>query len=138
MLKQYIWLAAAVGLLASHAGLGVYAYRRGHSNGSADGKAAVAESIKSQYEAADAQLRADLQAAREMNATLRDVLATIPPSTTVREVIRANPSGCPTPGPVADSLLDHAARVDAAIAAGRGGGPLPSAGAGRRPDGRPD
>jgi hypothetical protein len=132
ILKQYLWLAAAVGLLASHVGLGWYAYSRGHSTGEADGKAAVAKQIKSQYESAINQLSVDLQVARELNASLRESLADVPPSTIVREVIRDNPSGCPTPAPVARSLQEHAARIDAVLAAGRGRGSLPAPGAGGR------
>lgn len=138
ILKQYLWLAAAVGLLASHAGLGVYAYRRGHSTGEADGKAAVADQIKSQYESAINQLSVDLKVARELNDSLRESLADVPPSTIVREVIRDNPSGCPTPAPVSRSLQEHAARIDAIIAAGRGRRPLPAPGAGGGADANQD
>lgn len=121
-MKQYLYLAAAVGLLLSHVTLGYQAYRRGHEEGSLSGREAVAAQLAEGYTRKAAALQAEASAAKKINQELQDKLANIPAATTtVRTIIRDHPTSCAVPPAVSDGLQQHAAALDALRAEKRGG-----------------
>lgn len=113
MLLKPFYPYIAGGLLLVLVGTHVWAYGEGKQSGAEAGRKEVAEQIRSQYEAELAASRAEAALAKKLNLSLQEKLSNIPPSQTIREIIRANPTDCPVPGPVTDSLREQATRANA-------------------------
>lgn len=111
--KLYAYAAALVVLLA---GLGFSHWKAYDS-----GKAAGMEKWESQKvalaEARVAALEEEVRYSRTANAELVEKLANMPRSTSVKEIIHANPSACVVPEPVARGLQELARDLDSARSA---------------------
>ena len=108
--KSYIYAFVAVFLLLSHGLLSFWTFNKGRA--SAEAKLTKAE--RDSYAATLDSLRKEAAASREMNKALAEALASRPASTHTKETIRANPTACSVPEPVARSLRELAAGQDAA------------------------
>lgn len=112
-LKIYAYIAAALLLAGSYAGT----YFKGRADGFASGQQKADAAVVAQARQQVEDMREELKRSRAMNDSLLDRLAVLPTSTTVREIVHANPSACVVPEPVARGLQDLARATDAARSA---------------------
>ena len=110
--KPYLYAILAVLLVASH---GFVAYKAWDmASDKAEAKLTKAE--RDALQDAVAEARAETDKAKALNRDLLDRLASRPPSVHTKETIRANPSECRVPEPVARSLRELAQAQDASRA----------------------
>lgn len=110
--KPYLYAIVAVLLVVSHGFLSYKAWQAGVA--SAESKITKAE--RDALQDAIAEARAETDKAKALNKDLLDRLASRPPSVHTKETIRANPSECRVPEPVARSLRELAQAQDASRA----------------------